>query len=389
MTKGSLNRPFISYVLTQSMLVLIVMSASFLVVDVLRSSFGIVLDRFAVTMGLVLFAQLPVAVLYARTETRNLNAVEGWALSVVFVGVTLAFELALQNLLHTGASPIAGVSFGQFAEYQAVAVIGFFVGLLLAAGFVKALFRYAVRNNLAQDEVDPSLRLIDFVPGLGRARDRAVVARPVVDRNYSELYRREVIGANIAIFGLSLMVFGPQFMHVLKLSIPLSFVFSLVCVANRMARVERVATLSRRCLHVAIQLLPLTVVSMGLMGLGTLYENYVVIHGGSQDVLGYVNWLIAGVGFDLGVLGQCMVWLGMVFALSLAANTLMLVLFARLIRPLVVKSVAVVRGPRRKTVQARLDVETNVVAPVRLMMATELKQRISQTVRTARPAAAL
>jgi hypothetical protein len=73
MNSNTLNRPFVSYVLTQSMLVLIVMSASLLIVELFKTTFGISISRFWVSLILVLFAQLPVAVLYARTKQLQLS----------------------------------------------------------------------------------------------------------------------------------------------------------------------------------------------------------------------------------------------------------------------------------------------------------------------------
>lgn len=384
MNSRPLNRPFVSYVLTQSMLVLIVMAASFLIVELLRDTAGVTLDRFWISAILVLFAQLPVAIMYARTETRNLTTVEGWGLSIVFVGVTLAFEIVLQSIAGQKIAKVLGSWLGvpeAASNHQTIWVIGFIVGLLLASFMVKMLFQYAVRNNLSAKAEDGGL--LNMIPGLNAARFK--LHRPSATRDYSELYRRELIGMNVGIFGLSLMVFGPQFMHVLKLSIPLSFVFAVVCVANRMARVERTAALSQRCLNVAIQMLPLTVVSMILLGLSTLYANYVSLYGSERDVVGYAAWLVAGLGLQLSDIGLIATYLGVLFAICLAANTLMLVLFARLIRPLVCKTARVTQA-KSKDVTERLQAKVPTVEPYKVMLANELRARSrGKAARTQRP----
>lgn len=390
MNSKPLNRPFVSYVLTQSMLVLIVMAASCLITDLLRDAASITLNCFWVSMGLVLFAQLPVAVLYARSETRNLNAVEGWALSIVFVGVTLAFEIVLQSiaghklihLLPTVVFDMAGAS-----NHQTIWVTGFVIGVLLAAFMVNGLFRYAVRNNLdASDDVAKSA-LLDVVPGINPAR--TALYRPTAKRDYAELYRRELIGAKITIFGLSLVVFGPDLMHVLKLSIPLSLVISIVCVANRMARVERVVNLSERRLNVAMQMLPMTVASMILLALSTPYGNYVSLHGGERDVVGYFSWMVAGLGLGLTDLMQIASYVGVLCAICLAGNTLLLVLFAKLIRPMVTKRVRAVHAKRKVAMDLLLEGAVPVGA-LRFTTGKELRALSARNPnRTPRPRSAM
>ncbi len=373
MNSKPLNRPFVSYVLTQSMLVLIVMAASYLITDLLRDAASISLNRFWVSMSLVLLAQMPVAILYARFETRKLTAVEGWALSIVFVGMTLAFEMVLQSLagqtlVHLLPSDVLKTE--SVFRYAPVFIGGFIVGVLLAACLVNLLFRYAVRNNLGASEGGVKGGLLDVVPGVNPARSR--LFRPAAKRDYAELYRRELIGANVAIFGLSLMVFGPAFMHLLKLSLPLSMVFSIVCVANRMARVERSAQLSERCLNVAMQMLPMTVASVILLALSTLYANFVNQHGGDIGVVAYFTWLFAGHGFGLSDQTQVAAYIGVLFAICLAGNTLLLVLFAKLIRPLVTKGMRVARAKRR-SLNARIEQAAAPAGPLRLTTGKELK----------------
>lgn len=379
MNSTPLNRPFVSYVLTQSMLVLIVMAASYLITHLLRDAASITLNRFWITMGLVLFAQLPVAMIYARSETRNLTPVEGWGLSIVFVGVTLAFEIVLQSIAGQTLVQMLPAPVLQAEAGPSLWVTAFIIGVLLAAFTVDRLFRYAVRNNL--DRVEDGL--LGVVPGLIPAR--VPMFRPSAKRDYAELYRRELIGANIAIFGLSLMVFGPAFMHVLKLSIPLSLVFSVVCVANRVARSERTGKLSERCLNVALQMLPMTVVSMILLALSTLYGNYVALHGGERDVIGYFTWMVAGLGLGMSDVAQIAAYMGVLFAICLAGNTLLLVLFAKLIRPMVTKGVRVAQATTA-SVKARMEEAKGPVGPPRLTSGKELRALSARTHgRTPRP----
>jgi hypothetical protein len=366
------------------MLVLIVMAASFLIVELIRESTGNTLNRFWISMGLVLCAQLPVAIQYARSETRNLTSVEGWALSTVFVGVTLALEFILQSIAGQrilDVLPAQILDHTDASNHQTIWVIGCIVGLLAASFTAKTLFRYAVRNNLMSKRTNKGPSVLDVVPGLNSTRFQ--LRRPRAKRDYAELYRRELIGANIAIFGLSLMVFGPQFMHVLKLSIPLSFVFSLVCVANRMARVERTRALSERCLNVALQMLPMTVFSMTLLGLSTLYGNYVTLHGGERDVIGYVVWMVEGLGLAPSDVVQISAYVGVLFAICLAGNTLLLVLFAKLIQPLVFKGTKIVQaksvsGAEKLNSAGTPDALVHVIAAKELVVRSKAKQSRTQ-----------
>jgi len=359
------------------MLVLIVMSASLLIVELFKTTFGISISRFWVSLILVLFAQLPVAVLYARTETRHLSSVEGWGLSVVFVGITLALEIVLQRVAgHNSILYVTGLS-GDASNHQTIAVIGFVIGVLLASFTVKKLFDYSVRVNTECEQANTaSASLVNDMRG---------VRRPSVKRDYSELYRRELIGANIAIFGSSLMVVDPKFMELLKLSIPLSIAFSLVCVANRMARSGRNEAFSTRCLNVALQMLPLTVVAMALLALSTMYANYVSVHGGERDVVGYVSWLASRAGFDLASVLNVLTYVGVLFAICLAGNTLLLTLFTRLIRPLVSKQFKTNPTGTAKSA-ARVSGLVNADAKPQILAAKELCSRLKNKIeRTPRP----
>ncbi len=372
MKSNPLNNPFVSYVMTQSMFVLIVLSASFLIVELLSTSFGIDISRLWISLGLVLFAQLPVAVMYAHTETRHLSSAEGWGLSIVFVAITVAFEMVLQNIAGHSSLPFVTELSGEAAKHQAIGVLGFVIGVPLAFACVKKLFAISVAIDLSSDDTPPM-------------RDASGVRRLSINRDYSELYRRELIGANIAIFGLSLMVVDPKFMELLKLSIPLSIAFSLVCVANRMARSGRNEALSTRCLNVALQMLPLTVVAMALLALSTMYANYVSVHGGERDVVGYVTWLASRAGFDLASVLNVLTYVGVLFAICLAGNTLLLTLFTRLIRPLVSKQFTPRPITADKPVAGVVGFANPSVKP-QILAATELHTRLKRKIeRTPRP----
>lgn len=383
MFRDTLNRPFYSYVVTQSALVLIVLAASYLLTFLVFENFGIVIDRFLVSLALIVAAQLPVAAIYARSETQEITSNQGWALAFVFVGVTLAGEAALQLLsghLFASIDTFSGLAQSAQVDTLVTGVCGILAAVLLLASASKIVFRLAVNCHLRQ-----------------QAKAEQVVSelhRPKISQDFSEFFRRELIGANIGIFGLSLAVFGPDFMMILKLSLPLSIVFSVICVANRLARSETRASLSARSLHISIQLMPLTVTCLILLGLGELYSNYLATTAASASPMEYAAVASAQLAHNSAVLSEIAVVLGLIFALTLAANTLMLVLFTRLIRPLVRRAVpATTPAPRtarpaaaRRTVMERLA-ETPVATPEQggfikaSDIVAELKARGTQTAR--------
>ncbi|MDR6265540.1 hypothetical protein [Roseobacter sp. N2S] len=383
MFRDTLNRPFYSYVVTQSALVLIVLAASYLLTFLVFENFGIVIDRFLVSLALIVAAQLPVAAIYARSETQEITSNQGWALAFVFVGVTLAGEAALQLLsghLFASIDTFSGLAQSAQVDTLVTGVCGILAAVLLLASASKIVFRLAVNCHLRQ-----------------QAKAEQVVSelhRPKISQDFSEFFRRELIGANIGIFGLSLAVFGPDFMMILKLSLPLSIVFSVICVANRLARSETRASLSARSLHISIQLMPLTVTCLILLGLGELYSNYLATTAASASPMEYAAVASAQLAHNSAVLSEIAVVLGLIFALTLATNTLMLVLFTRLIRPLVRRAVpATTPAPRtarpaaaRRTAMERLA-ETPVATPEQSGfikasdIVAELKARGTQTAR--------
>jgi hypothetical protein len=109
---------------------------------------------------------------------------------------------------------------------------------------------------------------------------------------------------------------------------------------------------------VAIQLLPLTVTSLILLGLGNLYTNYVETAGVATDPREYVGIAASYFAQHNDAMLLVMLWLGVIFAICLAANTLLLVLFARLIRPIVSRSVARKR-PVAQGIQTEFEVQEN------------------------------
>lgn len=379
MFRETLNRPFYSYVVTQSALVLIVLAASYLLTFLVFENFGIAIDRFLVSLALIVAAQLPVAAIYARSETQEITSNQGWALAFVFVGVTLAGEAALQLIsghLFTSIETFAGLAQSVQVDTLVTGVCGLLAAVLLLASASKIVFRLAVNCHLRQQaKTEPRV---------------SELRRPKVSQDFSEFFRRELIGANIGIFGLSLAVFGPEFMMILKLSLPISIVFSVICVANRLARSETRASLSARCLHISIQLMPLTVTCLILLGLGELYSNYLATTAATASPMEYAAVASAQLVSNSEVLSEVAVVLGLIFALTLATNTLMLVLFTRLIRPLVRRAVPAAVGsrpvPARRTAAERLA-ETPVVATdfsgfVKASeIVADLKQRGTQTAR--------
>ncbi|PLS20508.1 hypothetical protein [Neptunicoccus cionae] len=339
------NRPFYSYVLTQSALVLIVLAASYLLTFLAYEHFGLQIDRLLLSFGLVLVTQLPVAAMYARSEGQEVDGNRGWALAFIFVAVTFAGEAALQlasgHLLDTWEQ-FNGLAASARFDTLVTAVCGLLAAVLLFVTFSKIVFRLAVACHLRQYAKIATLaeetaeEIADSAGTEDRARN---LHRPKVSQDFSEFFRRELIGANIGIFGLSLVVFGPEFMTILKLSIPASLVFSVICVANRLARSETRTSLSARSLHISLQMLPLTVTCLILLALGELYRDYTATLAVNATPYEFASAAASGLAHNSNVLWSVIVDLGMIFALSIAANTLLLVLFTKLIRPVVRRAI--------------------------------------------------
>ncbi|GGA10735.1 hypothetical protein [Neptunicoccus cionae] len=346
------DRPFYSYVITQSALVLIVLTASYLLTFLAFEHFGLHIDRILMSFGLILMTQLPVAAMYARTEEQEVDGNRGWLLAFVFVSVTFMGEAALQlasgHLLETWEK-FNGLAAAARFDTLVTAVCGVLAAVLLCVTFSKIVFRLAVTCHLRQFAKDSDLSAEPDELASETGEPHGVsrnLHRPKVSQDFSEFFRRELVGANIGIFGLALVMFGPDFMTILKISIPASLVFSVICVANRLARSETRTSISARSLHISLQMLPLTVTCLILLALGELYSAYTATLAAEVSPLEFASVAASGLARNTDVLWGVSVDLGMIFALSLAANTLMLVLFTRLIRPLVRGAVPAAITPR-------------------------------------------
>lgn len=152
MMRTELNRPLSSYLIVQSALVLVVLAASHVLHGLLSETAGLEVSRLAVSIFLVLLTQLPVAILFAHNEARNLTQGEGWILGMTFVGFTIGAESGLQMLIARWW-PIVARRNGLGPEMaQDAIVFGVCITLmvfLLLSFFASALFRLSVRNNLA------------------------------------------------------------------------------------------------------------------------------------------------------------------------------------------------------------------------------------------------
>lgn len=150
MTSTMLNRPLAHYVIVQASLVLLA-AASAHPVNGLVQSAGMTISPLLVALILALLTQLPVAMMYARSEMRNLTSGEGWLLASTFVGFTVLSQSSLQMLL-AQAWPIVARQQGLGPQAaQDALVFGVCATLLvfLAVSFVvSALFRLSVRKNL-------------------------------------------------------------------------------------------------------------------------------------------------------------------------------------------------------------------------------------------------
>jgi hypothetical protein len=323
------SKPFLTYVLTHSALVLIILAASYLIRHLLSENYAISVDRIWISMALIVVVQLPVAAVYARRETSDVSLLESGTLTTVFICITMLVEVALQSMgntvLHFTANLDVLTDTDQ-ATLLNIGLVGMFLGFTIAVSFVRSIFRLADKYSDIDDEY------------LATCGTSEIFNRPNRDVDFCELYRRELVAINIAIFGFGLVFFNAEFVRILQLSIPLSLVFSVFCVANRLARSNTKTSLSQRCLHISIQLLPLSVTSLILLFLASLYTDFASATQGVAGPLEYASFAVAYLGGQQVPIVQMMVFLAVIFSVCLAANTLMLVLFTKLIRPIFSRS---------------------------------------------------
>ena len=363
------SRTLLSYILTQSALALIVLASSFLLVELAQYYFDLDFWRFGLSLSLILLVQLPVAAVFAKSETRSMTGNEGWIFGTFFVLVTLGFEAAVQ--LMSGkfldfAWVLSAVPDGTQAQVMGFVLACAMLLIVFGAFLTKVLLVGTINARLAQR------RRLTF-GSLPRHKGRQKF-------DAAEHYRKELIGINVLIFGLSLMLFGAQFMHVLKLSIPLSIVFGTVCVANQIAKVDLNVRLSERCLAISLQMLPLTLTCLVLLGLSEVYTAFVRV-AGQADLLAFARTLGLQFVQDQNAWSVMATALGMIAALALAGNTLLLLLFAKLIRPMIV------RRKRPKVQELLKKTAAQPQGPSVLVTASQMRKALALRVeRTKRPA---
>lgn len=151
MSTDTLNKPLASYLIVQSALVLIVLAATQIVHPMVEQALGMQVPVLALSIFLVLLTQLPVAIMFAHFETRNLTKGEAWILGLTFVGFTVAAESGLQAVLGMWWPKVAARNGLESVAAQETLVFGVCLMLMLMmimSFLVGALFQLAVRNNL-------------------------------------------------------------------------------------------------------------------------------------------------------------------------------------------------------------------------------------------------
>ena len=166
------------------------------------------------------------------------------------------------------------------------------------------------------------------------------------------------------LFGTLMFLPGANLVFALNVVVPLSILFGVVCVANQMARRDEEAKLSRLCLSASVELLPMTVTSLAVL---------LTVHV-------FMSNLGAGVGFGPDAMQAAALAIGIIAALAVAGNTLLLLLFAWLIRPMIMKS-------KRPTIpELKVKANPRKTAVVELLTAADMRKALAaRSERTTRP----
>ena len=351
MDHSKLNRPFASYVLTQSSLVLIVLASSYIATELLAKHTGISISRVAVSLWLIGLSQLPTAMLYAKRESRTLTSSEGWIFGFAFVLMTLTVEFCLQ-LLVGQAWPKIDIVLNLMAagnwHLLVIGICGFLLGIILAAFAFKTIFRFSVRNNL-EGETPPFET--EWLNKFGRVKANLSIRklRPRhKQQDYAGQFRRVLVATNVGVFALSIVYPGPQYLEILSICIPVTILFSIILVANNLAKTVPDLSILKRCWEISWKLLPLTLTSFLFLGISDLYLANTKAHGQSGQLLSDVSTALVENPMAPTDILIAFAYLAAFFVLCLAVNTGLLVLFSRLIRPLIVQTV----GKRRPSAQS-------------------------------------
>jgi len=321
--------------------VVIVLAASFITSSLLAENTGVQVPRLAISLGLVALTQLPTAILYARREARTLTSSEGWVFGFTFVSITLVFEAGLQ-LLAQQSSPEIDLIFrflaGSDWQVMFIALSGFVLGIILAAFVFKTLFRLSTRNNLAGEAADIDTRWMENL--------KWVKSKPTITKfqprhpkhDYAKLFRHILIGSNAAVLSLGIVFSGPAILEILTLSIPTSIFFAIIVVANQLAKTEPNASMLKRCWGISMEMLPLTIMSFMLLGFSDIYLAYLQSNNQAGQFVTDLSSVFVAQAVSLADILFAATNLATFFAASLFANAGLLLLFTRLIKPLVIRS---------------------------------------------------
>ena len=343
MDHNKLNKPFASYVLTQSCLVLIVLASSYIATDLLAKHMGISLSRVTVSLWLVGLSQLPTAMLYAKRESRTLTSSEGWIFGFSFVLITLTVEFGLQ-LVAGQAWPKIHIVLNLMAagswHLLVIAICGFLLSIILAAFAFKTVFRFSVRNNL-EGETPPNDTewLEKFAQVKANLSIRKLRPRHK-QQDYAGQFRRILVATNVGVFALSIAYPGPQYLEILSICIPVTILFSIILVANNLAKTEPDFSIVKRCWEISWKLLPLTLTSLLFLGISNLYLANIKAHGQNGQLLNDVSTALVENPVAPTDILIAFTYLAAFFVLCLVVNAGLLMLFSKLIRPLILQTVS-------------------------------------------------
>lgn len=338
MQRVKLNKPFWSYVMTQSVLVLIVLFASHIATALLEKHTGVSVSRLSISLWLVLLTQLPTAMLYATYESRTMTAKESWIFGFIFVLIALAAEAGLQVLAGQIWPKIEIIHNLIAAGSWQILLIGIclsLLGIILTAFTFKTVFKYAVRNNLEGKPPEPDTTWMYMIPHVRVVPAIDPVRPKQMPHDYSRLFRLVLIATNVGIFTLSLIFSGTVFLKILTVSIPLTILFAIITVANDLAKTESTPNTFKNCLDVSWKLLPLTLTALLLLGISNLYLANIQAHGQNGQFLSDISTALSEHSITALNVTIALGYLAAFFIACLAVNAGLLALFSKLIQPLI------------------------------------------------------
>ncbi|MCP5072883.1 MAG: hypothetical protein GY947_06240 [Rhodobacteraceae bacterium] len=369
MEHDRLNRSFSSYVLTQTSLVLIVLAASHILTGLLADQAGIIVSQIGVSFVLVGLSQVPIAIMYARSEVRMLTPREGWILGFIFVILTLVVEFGLQFAAGRAwpvLSPVYELAASGKLAFVLAGAFGFLIGIVLAAFAFKTLFQLAINKTFKNDDPAQDSSWLNAIPGIAPTSAFQRLRSGRNQQDHTKTFRHMLIAANAVVIGLSLAVFGWSVAEILMLSIPLSLFFAIVCVANTMAKSKSRASILKRSWNASCKILPLTATAFMMLGLSKLYATHVTVQSQGFDLLAPVSAEMAEMAITPTDMVLSIAYVAAFFAVCLAVNVGLLALFSWLIRPVVRQSLSSTRPKVRSLAPimhplATLHEDTDVV----------------------------